>query len=114
MNLKQIAEAANVIETDIGLSTDAVLNKLTQELGEFNDAVQNYRGIYCRRGGKIELVEEELGDLIFNIVSVCHRIGIDPSNLPKYAENTLRKFRERAHLYKEYMLEVKRKNEKTL
>jgi len=51
------------------------MNKITQELGEFNDAVQKYRGIYCRiKHENIEEVEKELGDLLINIISLCNRL----------------------------------------
>ena len=49
---------------------DDVLNKLTQELGEFNDAVQKYRGRYCRSRVDLERVKEEAGDFLFNLISL--------------------------------------------
>ena len=100
MNLKEIAEKGRRIEDEIGIDTDAVLNKLTQEVGEFNDAVQKYRGIYCRQKSEnLNHIKEEAGDLMFNLISVCHRLGVNPNELQNYAENTLRKFEERKELY---------------
>jgi len=65
--LKEIAESAKMIEDEIGLDLDAILNKLTQELGEFNDAVQKYMGIYCKeKTSNLDAVEDELGDVLFN------------------------------------------------
>ena len=98
---KEIAKEANDIEDEIGLDTDDVLNKLTQELGEFNDSVQKLRGRYCRKIGNIEDVKSELGDLVLNLISLCNRIGIDPNELPIFAEQTLSKFKDRKETYKE-------------
>ena len=100
MDLKDIGEYANGLENEIGLNIDDVLNKLTQELGEFNDAVQKLRGRYCKTTGDKEKAEGELGDLVLNLISVCTRLGINPNDLPKFAENTLNKFIERKELYK--------------
>ncbi|MBI4116346.1 hypothetical protein HY449_01240 [Candidatus Pacearchaeota archaeon] len=98
--LSDIAKDAKIMEEECGINADAVLNKLTQELGEFNDAVQKLRGIYSKSAGSKEHVEEETGDLIFNFISVLYELGINPDNLPLYAENTLKKFQERKELYK--------------
>lgn len=101
---KEIWKRANVIENDIGIDADAVLNKITQELWEFNDAVQKYRWIYCKtKTYSTEKIEEELWDLLLNIVSLCTRIGIDPDIFPKLLETTLKKFEERKEIYKENM-----------
>ena len=40
MELSEIGKSANGLEDEIGIAPSDVLNKLTQELGEFNDAVQ--------------------------------------------------------------------------
>lgn len=45
---KDIAEEGNAIEDELWLGIDAVLHKITQEVGELNDAVQKYRGIYSK------------------------------------------------------------------
>ena len=100
MNLKEIANSANQIENEIGLNIDDVLNKLTQELGEFNDAVQKHRGRYCRSKVDKSIVEGELGDLLLNLISICNRLGIDPNNFPQFANNTLNKFIEGKETYK--------------
>ena len=100
--LKEIAQEANDIEDEIGLNTDDVLNKLTQELGEFNDSVQKLRGRYCRKIGNIEDVKSELGDLVLNLISLCNRMGIDPNELPIFAEQTLSKFKDRKGTYKKF------------
>ena len=101
MEFKEIAEGANKIESELGLNIDDVLNKLTQELGEFNDEIQKIRGRYCKiKKENLEDAKGELGDLIFNIISVCNRIGINPNDLNIFAENTLEKFKQRKELYK--------------
>ncbi|MFH1801583.1 MAG: MazG nucleotide pyrophosphohydrolase domain-containing protein [archaeon] len=100
MKLKEIADKAKEIEDEIGLSVDDILNKLTQELGEFNDAVQKFRGRYCRKKGDLESVKEEVGDLFFNLISVCSRLGISVDELPSYAQRTLYKFQKRREDYK--------------
>ena len=59
-----------------------------------------YRGIYCKkREENTEKVIGEVGDLFFNMVSICYRLGIDVDKLPEYAANTLGKFEERKALY---------------
>ncbi|MBD3319327.1 hypothetical protein GF342_05455 [Candidatus Woesearchaeota archaeon] len=98
---REVARRANEIEDELGLNLDAVLHKLTQEVGEFNDAVQKFRGIYCKKPHEtLEPVIGELGDLYFNLISVCHRLGIDVAELPAYGAVTLEKFEERIHLYR--------------
>ena len=100
MNLNEIANEAKKIEKEIGLTTDDVLNKLTQELGEFNDAVQKFRGRYCkRREETVDKIKEEAGDLIINFISILKSVGINPEEISKFAENTLKKFKERKELY---------------
>lgn len=99
MELIEIAKKGKEIEDELGLNIDDILNKLTQELGEFNDAVQKYRGRYCRSRVGLERVKEEVGDVIYNIISICHHLGINPDDLQKYAENTLKNFEERKEEY---------------
>ena len=48
----------------------------------------------------IEVVEGELGDLFFNLISICMRLGINLDDLPHLAEQTLLKFEERKEQYK--------------
>ena len=104
MKLSEIGEKANEVEEEIGLTIDDVLNKLTQELGEFNDAVQKFRGRYCKtKTENTNDIKEEFGDLFFNMISISNRLGINPDELPEYAENTLNKFYERIELYKASM-----------
>ena len=100
MSLGNIGEKANEIEKEIGLTIDDSLNKLTQEVGEFNDSVQKFRGRYCKtRENNTEKIKEEAGDLFFNLISICKKLGINPDELPKFAENTLSKLIERKNLY---------------
>ena len=100
MELSELGKKANEIEDEIGLTIDDLLNKITQEVGEFNDAVQKYRGRYCKtRTENTEQIQIEVGDLFFNIISTCSRLGINPNQLPQYAKNTLDKFYERRQLY---------------
>lgn len=102
MKFSEIGRQANILEDYVGLNIDAVLNKITQELGEVNDAVQKYRGIYCRtRYEHTEEIEKELGDLLFNIISLCTRLGIDPDRFSEFAEHTLHKAEERKDIYKD-------------
>ncbi|MCU0679831.1 MAG: hypothetical protein MUF50_00805 [Planctomycetes bacterium] len=101
MSLQKLGEKVNNLEDNIGLSIDDVLNKLTQELGEFNDAVQKYRGRYCREKTlDLKKVEDELGDLLTNIISLGHRLGVDVNNIEFFIKNTISKFEERQELYK--------------
>ncbi len=101
LSLNEIAEESEKIEREVGLIFDDILNKLTQELGEFNDAVQKFRGKYCRQKSKDnEHVKEELGDLILNISSICKKTDINPNDFNKYALNTLNKFKERKEIYR--------------
>lgn len=100
MKLSEIARLGKAIEDEIGLDIDDALNKLTQEVGKFNDAVQKFRGRYCRKREPLEKVKEEVGDVLYNIISICYRLGIDPDELLKYAENTLKRFNERKEDYK--------------
>jgi NTP pyrophosphatase (non-canonical NTP hydrolase) len=95
MNFKEIANEANKLEDEIGLNIDDVLNKLTQELGEFNDAVQKYRGRYCRSRLNKEDLEKEAGDVLINLISILNRIGIEPQRAEELAEKTLKKFKEK-------------------
>lgn len=104
MKLSEIWQQANLLEDYVWLNIDAVLNKITQELWEFNDAVQKYRGIYCRtKHENIEEVEKELWDLLFNIISLCYRLWIDPDRFSEFAENTFHKAEERKEVYKKIM-----------
>lgn len=98
-----IARKTKEIEKYCNINLDAVLNKLTQELGEFNDAVQKLRGIYSKSYGNLDEVKEEAGDLIFNFISILQELGINPDDLSLYAENTLKKFEERKNLYAKRM-----------
>lgn len=104
MKFSEIGKQANILEDYVGLNIDAVLNKITQELGEFNDAVQKYRGIYCKTKYETpEEAEKELWDLLFNLISLCTRLGIDPDRFAEFAENTLHKAEERKEKYKDIM-----------
>ncbi len=101
MKFKEIADEAKKIEDGIGLNIDDILNKLTQELGEFNNAVQKYRGRYSRdKTDSKEHIKEEAGDVMFNIISILNRIEINPDNINEFASNTLEKFKKRISEYK--------------
>ncbi|MFH1452007.1 MAG: MazG nucleotide pyrophosphohydrolase domain-containing protein [archaeon] len=100
MSLKEVADEANKIEDDLGLNIDDVLHKVTQEVGEFNDAVQKFRGRYCRSNILIEDVKGELGDVIFNLSFICNRIGINPDEFSVFAKETLEKFKRRKEDYR--------------
>ncbi len=101
MDFKEIADKANEIEEELNLNIDDVLNKLTQEAGEFNDAVQKYRGRYCRnKTDSTENLEKETGDVLINLISVLNRLGINPNQLNKFTEQTLNKFKEVIEDYK--------------
>lgn len=107
LTLKEIAEKSKQIEDEIGLNIDDILNKLTQEVGEFNDTVQKVRGRFCKeKANNNENLEKEIGDVMLNLISICNRLGINPNELPKLAENTLNKFKERKELYKKNLKEV--------
>jgi NTP pyrophosphatase (non-canonical NTP hydrolase) len=99
-SLKEVAERAKEMEDDLSLNIDDVLNKLTQEFGEFNDVVQKFRGRYCRKKVSLDEVKGELGDLLFNLSSVCNRVGINPNDFNKFANETLKKFRIRKEDYR--------------
>jgi len=102
MELSKIAKEAKEIGDRIGLDLDAVLHKLTQETGEFNDAVQKYRGIFCKkRAENLKYVEEEYGDVLFNLIYTGYLLGIDVNKIPEYVKNTLDKFKKREELYKQ-------------
>jgi len=58
MDLNEIAKEANKIEDELSISIDAVMHKITQEIGELNDAIQKMRGIYAKR----RLTKEEVQD----------------------------------------------------
>jgi NTP pyrophosphatase (non-canonical NTP hydrolase) len=98
--LKEISNEGEVIEDEVGVTFDDILNKLTQEFGEFNDAVQKFRGRYSRKKVSIEEVKKELGDVIFNLSSICNKIGINPNEFNEFAFETLNKFKERKEEYK--------------
>lgn len=99
MKLSEIAKETHELEEEIGLNIDDVLNKFTQEVGEFNDAVQKIRGRYCRSNITQEELRKEIGDVLLNFISICYRIGEDPDELAKYAEKTLESFRSRKQDY---------------
>lgn len=102
MNLREIAERAGELEEEIGADTDAVLNKAIQEFGKLNDAIQRYRGIYCRaQVTDLPGVKKGAGDLMLNIVSVLYQIGVDPNELPNYAAMALEKLEMTVEEYRE-------------
>ena len=107
MSFKEIAQATGQLEKELGISFDDVLHKLTQEVGEFNDAVQKYRGHYCRKRVEVPEVEKEIGDIMMNLVSILYHLGINPDDLQKYAQNTLESFEERKEEYSSAIGEVK-------
>ena len=48
---------------------DAVMDKLGEELGELTEAISE---------GNTEHTEEEMGDLLLTLTSLCRKLGIDP------------------------------------
>lgn len=73
-------------------------------VGFFIDAVQKYRGRYCRqRAETTEEMEKEVGDVLLNLASLLYRLGLDPDQLPDYAQRTLEKFQERKEVYRRAM-----------
>ena len=106
MTLREIGATANALEKEIGVDLDAVMNKLTQEMGEFNDAIQKHRGIYSRSRVPMSKVKSELGDVLVNLISIAHRLGINPDAFPSIAEDTLNKFKERKDDYIENKIDV--------
>jgi len=101
-SLKQISDRAREIQDEIGLTFDDVLNKFTQEVGELNDAVQKRRGRFCKtKALNDDNLKDELGDVMFNLISICNGMNINSNELPLLAKNTLDKFEERKELYKE-------------
>jgi NTP pyrophosphatase (non-canonical NTP hydrolase) len=89
------------IEKELNLNIDDILNKLTQELGEFNDAVQKYRGKYSRnKTDSKEHIQEEAGDVILNLISILKRLEINPDNINEFASDDLEKFKKRINDYK--------------
>jgi len=103
MNFKELAKETREIEDEIGLNIDDILNKFTQEVGEFNDAVQKLRGRYCRSKISKEEVKKEIGDVLLNLISICDRMDFNPNDFPLFAERTLEKFKERKEDYKKMM-----------
>ena len=102
LSFKEVAVVAEKVENEIGLTFDDILNKFTQEVGELNDAVQKYRGRFCKeREFNNEHVKEEVGDVMLNLISICNRVSINPEELPSLANDTLNKFVERKEIYKE-------------
>jgi tetrapyrrole methylase family protein/MazG family protein len=57
---------------------DQVWEKLEEELGEFQEALQE---------DKKELLGEELGDILFTLVNVARFIGIDPEDALRRTTN---------------------------
>lgn len=102
VSLKGIADRVREIQEEIGLNFDDVLNKFTQEVGELNDAVQKRRDRFCKtKALNDDNLKDELGDVMFNLISICNGMNINPDELPLLAKNTLGKFEERKKLYKE-------------
>lgn len=99
MTLREIGKEANKLEDEIGINLDAVMNKLTQEIGEFNDAIQKHRGTYSRSWVPMVKVKSELGDVLVNLISIAHRLEINPDAFPRIAKGTLDKFKERKNDY---------------
>ncbi len=100
MSFKKIADQANIIEDDLGYGIDAVMHKLIQEVGEFNDAIQKYRWIYTKsKSDNIDMIYAEAWDVMFNFISILNRLWINPDELEKMSHVTLNKFIERKNLY---------------
>ena len=100
MSLKKIAEQANILEESLNIDLDASMHKFTQEVWEFNDAIQKYRGIYCKT--KYETLDEvygEASDVIFNFISILNKLGINADVFEQMAQWTLNNFIARKDLY---------------
>ena len=60
--------------------TEDVLDKADEELRELRDAVQNM-------GNKSKEAEEEFGDLLFSLVNVARKLGIEPEGALRVAND---------------------------
>lgn len=102
--LKDLAKRIEELDGELWLNIDAVMHKLTQELWEFNDAIQKYRWIYCKtKYETLNEVEGELSDMLFNVVSICNKLGIDVDRFPEFIWNTVKKAESRIEQYKKIM-----------
>ena len=52
-----------------------------------------------------EALRKEFGDVLVNLLSLCRKMDIDPSELPAMALETLRSFAERIPEYQKYRKE---------
>lgn len=94
-----LALKSNKIEEELGVCLDDILNKLTQEIGKFNDVVQKFRGVYSESRVDLKVVKLKLGDVLLHLASICLRLGIDPDDFVIFAGNTLKRFDERKNDY---------------
>lgn len=63
---------------------DSVMLKVKEELGELEEALSS---------NDADSIEEEMGDLIFSIVSLCRKIGVEPEvALNKATEKFIKRF----------------------
>lgn len=101
-----LANTTAILEEECGIEIDDVMHKLTQEVGELNDAIQKTRGRYCRSSVTPEGLRKEFGDVLLNLLSLCSKMGIDPDDLPVIAKETLKSFADRVPDYVKYRKEV--------
>ena len=67
----------------MGEYTDQIFDKLNEETSELQEAISS---------GDKELQQEEIGDLLFVVVNLARKLGVEPENALK---KTNRKFRKR-------------------
>ena len=68
--------------------TDQIFDKLNEETSELQEAISS---------GDKELQQEEIGDLLFVVVNLARKLGVEPENALK---KTNRKFRKRFWVYR--------------
>jgi len=95
ISFREVAKKGRSLEKEIGADFNAVLSKFSEECGELVGAIQSFRGIYTRKDTNIEGVKDEMGDVLFNLVSLASRLGIDPDTFSELANNTVKKFDRR-------------------
>src|SRR5690606_18173867 len=72
---------------------DGALDKVKEEYKEVIESINNLKG------GDIEKVEEELGDLLFSVVNVCRFLNVNPEIA---LNKTVNKFISRFKMMEKY------------
>ena len=57
-------------------TVDAVMDKVAEEMIEVSEAMEN---------GAPELIEEEIGDLLLTVTSLCRKLGVNPEQALNHA-----------------------------